>query len=268
MLFMPFWILLGFLGLAGLGASANAAVPTGPLVWNVLTNEYTAKPGDISAHLFFMATNISTEEVNIDGVKTSCGCTSAKLPSDPWRLAPKESGRMDITVDLRGKSGTLFKSVTVQSTNAAKELLIKVTIPPGGTNTLSSEMANRLWNQEMSAADHQAVFKGDCVKCHLEPAFGKSGAALYKVACGICHDSPHRATMVPDLKDLVLKKETGTNYWRSSVAHGKAGTLMPGFAATEGGPLDDDQINSLVDFLMAKYPPVKKEESPDDDDDD
>src|SRR3954447_24740009 len=92
MLFMPFWFLLGFLGLAGLGASAKAAVPAEPLVWNVLTNEYTAKPGDISAHLFFTATNISAEEVIIDGVKTSCGCTSAKLPSEPWRLAPNENG--------------------------------------------------------------------------------------------------------------------------------------------------------------------------------
>src|SRR3954449_242500 len=96
------WLLI-FIGmlfiLGGLAGTAKAQVAAEPLVWNVLTNEYTAKPGDISAHLFFMATNISKEEVIIAGVKTSCGCTSAKLPSEPWRLAPKESGRMDITVD-------------------------------------------------------------------------------------------------------------------------------------------------------------------------
>ncbi|MDB6112126.1 MAG: hypothetical protein JWR69_3876 [Pedosphaera sp.] len=265
-LFMRFWMLLILLGLAGLGATAKAEVSAEPLVWNVITNEYTAKPGDISAHLFFMATNVSSAEVTIDGVKTSCGCTSAKMPSDPWHLAPKESGRMDITVDLRGKTGTLLKSVTVLSTNAGKQLLISVTIPPGGTNTLSPEMANRMWNQEMAAADRQAVFKGDCVKCHLEPAFGKNGAALYKVACGICHDSPQRATMVPDLKIWAAKTPIGTNYWKGMVAHGKPGTLMPAFAATEGGPLDQNQIDSLADFLKAKFPSPEEPDSDEDED--
>jgi hypothetical protein len=263
---MRFWMLLILFGLAGLGRTAKAEESRSaePLVWNVITNEYTAKPGDISAHLSFIATNVSREEVIIDGVKTSCGCTSAKLPSDPWRLAPKESGRMEITVDLRGKTGTLLKSVNVFSTNAAKQLMIQVTIPPGGTNTLSPEMANRMWNQEIAAADRQAVFKGDCVKCHLEPAFGKSGAALYKVACGICHDSPQRATMVPDLKVWAAKTPVGTNYWKTMVTHGKPGTLMPGFAATEGGPLDNNQINSLAEFLRSKYPSPEEPEGDED----
>jgi len=253
-------------GIAALLAvtSSNSATSFEPLIWNTVTNKATAKPGAISAHLFFDATNVSTQEVVIDGVKTSCGCTSAKMPSEPWRLAPGQSGRMEITVDLRGKSGTLLKGVSVQSATAAKDLLIEVTIPPGGTNTLSPEMANRLWNQEMAAADRQAVFKGDCVKCHLEPAFGKNGAALYRVACGICHDSPHRATMVPDLS--ALKIQSTTNYWRNMVAHGKPGTLMPGSAATDGGPLDDAQIESLVKFLLTKFPPAKTEETSDEDD--
>src|ERR1700686_3726817 len=115
-----FKVLLLLMVLFGFGGAAKAEVSAEPLVWNVITNEYTAKPGDISAHLFFLATNVSPEVVTIDGVKTSCGCTSAKLPSSPWHLAPKEGGRMEITVDLRGKTGTLFKSVDVLSTNAAK----------------------------------------------------------------------------------------------------------------------------------------------------
>ena len=242
-----------------------AAPPSEPLVWNVVTNQATAKPGAISAHLFFTATNVSTKEVVIDGVKTSCGCTSAKMPNDPWRLAPGESGRMEITVDLRSKAGQLVKGVFIQSATAPKDLFIEVNIPPGGTNTLSPEMANRLWNQEMATADRQAVFKGDCVKCHLQPAFGKSGAALYRVACGICHDSPHRATMVPDLS--TLKIDGTTNYWHNIVAHGKPGTLMPASAATEGGPLDDAQIDSLVAFLQTKYPSQKAENEKDEDDD-
>ena len=122
-----------------------------------------------------------------------------------------------------------------------------------GTNALKPEVAERLWNQEVARTDRQAVFKQDCVKCHLVPAFGKSGEPLYQVACGICHDSPQRAAFVPDLS--ALKTETGTNYWRTMVAHGKNGTLMPGSAATDGGPLDDPQMDSLVNYLLDKYPP-------------
>ncbi len=255
-----FFSLIAFLAVVPLLADT----PAGPLIWDPITNVAMAKPGAISAHLFFTARNVSKQEVIIDGVKTSCGCTSAKMPEEPWRLAPGKSGRMEITVDLRGKTGTLLKGVSVLSATAPKDLLIQVTIPPGGTNTLSPAMADRLLNQEMAMADRQAVFKGDCVKCHLEPAFGKSGAALYRVACGICHDSPHRATMVPDLS--ALKIESTTNYWRNIVAHGKPGTLMPASAATEGGPLDDAQIDSLVTFFLGKYPPKKAEDPLDDDD--
>jgi hypothetical protein len=43
------------------------------------------------------------------------------------------------------------------------------------------------------------------------------------------------------------------------VAHGKPGTLMPAFSAKEGGPLDNSQINSLVEYLTKTYPrPIKQ----------
>jgi len=55
-----------------------------------------------------------------------------------------------------------------------------------------------------------------------------------------------------------LKTEIDPEYWRRWVTVGKPGTLMPGFAATEGGPLDEPQINSLVEYLTKAYPrPVK-----------
>ncbi|MDB6016851.1 MAG: hypothetical protein JWR19_1340 [Pedosphaera sp.] len=233
-------------------ASATSAEP---LVWDASTKEYTAKNGDIAAHLFFAVTNVSQADVLITEVTTSCGCTVARLPSDPWRLTPKAGGRIQVVVDLRGKSGELFKGIVVQSPTAPKQLNVRVIMPPGFTNGLNPTMADRLFNQEMSQADRQSVFKGSCVKCHLEPAFGKNGAALYQVACGICHDATHRATMVPDLKTLHRKMDQ--DYWKNWVTHGKEGTLMPAFTAKEGGPLDDQQIASLVTYLETQYPQPK-----------
>jgi hypothetical protein len=70
--------------------------------------------------------------------------------------------------------------------------------------------------------------------------------------CGICHDSPNRATMVPDLHKLTVP--TNQDFWQTWITTGKAGTLMPAFAAAQGGPLNDVQIASLAAYLNAAIP--------------
>ena len=58
--------------------------------------------------------------------------------------------------------------------------------------------------------------------------------------------------MVTDLK--ALKNPTDRDYWKKWVTSGKVGSLMPAFAKAEGGPLTDEQIDSLANFLVTKYP--------------
>lgn len=243
-----------FVGLVAFGfiSRSGAAVPDELLAWESPNQNYTVKPGEVTAHFTFKVSNVSSSEVVIDDVKPSCGCTLANMPGKPWHIAPKESSKMEVLVDLRGKTGVLFKEISVLSSNSPKLLTVMVNIPASSTNGMTPEQINRIWGRELAATDRQAVFKKDCVKCHLEPAFGKSGQALYQVACGICHEAKHRATMVPDLH--ALKTEIDADYWKNWAAHGKAGTLMPGFAAAEGGPLDSAQINSLVEFLTKNFP--------------
>src|SRR3954447_7634250 len=139
------------------------------LAWDAVLKEQETKPTQTSADFFFSVTNISTADVVIDRVQTSWGCTVAKLPSQPWILAPHADGKINVSVDLHGKSGTLFKTITVFSTNTVpKNLTVKVVIPE------NPEMA-RSRNQQMASADRQAVFKNDCSKCHVEPTHGKTG---------------------------------------------------------------------------------------------
>ncbi|MFM7750264.1 MAG: c-type cytochrome, partial [Opitutaceae bacterium] len=85
-----------------------------------------------------------------------------------------------------------------------------------------------------------------------------TGGDLYKVACGICHDAEHRASFVPLLRDL--QRPADRDYWRTMVVAGKPGTLMPGFSADMGGPLNRMQIDSLVEYLIATHaaPAVRK----------
>ncbi len=245
-------------GVAGWTLFADVTGAAERLHWDELAKTNTAKTGDVTARFIFTVKNVSGSEVTIDRVVSSCDCTVAKPPRNPWVMKPGDEDKLDVLVDLRNKvPGTFFKDINVFFGGETNVLMVSVTIPPDLTNGMSRAVADRLFGQQLAAVDHQAVFKGNvCVKCHLVPAFGKSGENLFHVTCGICHEAAHRATMVPDLH--ALKTEIDTNYWPNWIAHGKAGTLMPGFAAAEGGPLDDEQIRGLVSYLTNAFPrPLK-----------
>jgi mono/diheme cytochrome c family protein len=111
-----------------------------------------------------------------------------------------------------------------------------------------------------ATVDRQAVFKGDCASCHLPKVEGKYGQQLFEAVCAICHEAKHRATMVPDLHNLNVP--TNEEFWRTWITAGKAGSLMPAFATSQGGPLNDLQIASLAAYLNAvnpsKVPPAGK----------
>jgi mono/diheme cytochrome c family protein len=229
------------------------------LAWDAESKENTPLPGVMSTDFTFNLTNISSAEVLINRVHTSCGCTVAKLPEQPWRIAPGGGGPIAVAVNLAGKMGTFTKMVTVETSHGSKTLYVKVNITPpaaGAENAAAGaggNNMNRLANMQAALADRQAVFKNDCASCHAETALDKSGQEvhgkeLYAAVCGICHDSPHRAGMVPDL--YTLRHPTDAAYWKQWIASGKAGTMMPAFAKAEGGPLSDGQVSSLVKHLM------------------
>ncbi len=233
--------------------SQPSNVPEDVLSWDALSKEFIAKPGELAANFTFSVTNVSKTNVVINWVRPSCGCTVAKLPPTPWTLASGESGNIDLTVDLRNKFGVLSKYVSVDTSGGQKLLNLKITIPNNpGAGVATSGSDGRTRNMQMAMADRQAVFRGDCASCHVAPTLGKKGETLFATACGICHDAPHRATMVPDLH--ALKNATGPAYWAQWVRNGKPGTLMPAFGKTQGGPLDDEQIQSLAEYLDTHFP--------------
>lgn len=250
--------------LAGTVSAMAGGGGVGRLVWDSPDQTNTVKLGEVATRFTFTVKNISTNAVVIDDLLPSCYCTVAVMPAKPWRLAAGETNKVEVIMDLRDqRAGTLSREIVVESKEAPDTLLLTVELQPGGTQ-LPREQEDRIWGHELAALDHQAVFTRDCVKCHLVPAFGKMGRPLYQAACAICHEATHRASMVPDLREL--KTEIDTAYWRKWVMYGKAGTLMPGFAATEGGPLNDAQINSLVDYLLKNFPrPIRAANAPHDD---
>jgi cytochrome c5 len=228
------------------------ATPSNALVFDSELKELTAKVGETNIQITFWLTNTHSTEVVIYNVSSSCGCTVAKLPAQPWHVPAGGAGPIDAFLDLSGKSGTLNKKLTLESSSGYKSLLFKVTILDGHSAVVLLD-PDREKNIHLTLADRQVVFKNaECAKCHAEPARGKLGRDLYQTACGICHESAQRATMVPDLRSLT--HPTNPAHWRTWITDGRSGSLMPAFAKSQGGPLTDDQIESLVTYLIESIP--------------
>ena len=79
---------------------------------------------------------------------------------------------------------------------------------------------------------------------------GKTGRELFDTSCGICHTTVHRASMVPELTGL--PNGGNRDYWHAWISRGKEGSLMPAFSKSAGGPLTDEQINSLVEYALSE----------------
>jgi mono/diheme cytochrome c family protein len=216
-------------------------LPEGVLAFDSDKKVENVREGEAQARFLFRFTNVSSNEVNISSVTTSCGCTTAELPPMPWKVPPGARGRIPVTMNVAGHTGRSSKTVTVSTPQGFVTLQVEANILSA---TGGAAMPDRQRNLEKAKADRQAVFKGGCAECHAGTAAIKTGRALYAAVCGICHDANPRATMVPDLRSL--NHPTDYNFWRTMVADGKPGTLMPAFAKNQGGPLNDDQIESLA----------------------
>jgi mono/diheme cytochrome c family protein len=219
------------------------------LVWDATSKEYHAKTNELSSTVTFYVTNVSAAEVIIRHLIPSCGCTAAQMPAQPWTLPPGASGPISVTTDLRGKRGTLNKTLEVASTAGMDTLEVKILLP----DRPDDAVAERSDRQSAAMADPQAVFKGDCAACHATPALGKTGQELYQIACVICHQPTHRASMVPDLETVSPSKSRA--YWRTWIAYGRPRSLMPAFAPSQDGPLTEAQIESLAAFASQYFRP-------------
>lgn len=226
------------------------------LKWDAETKEVTITNGTPEAHFTFLLTNVSADVIVINDVHASCGCTSAKLPQQPWPIAAGTNGEINVTMNLAGKMGLVTKTVTVNTDKGAKILYVKSNILPTPAPQAMSG-GDREANQKLALADRQAVFRGDCAKCHSETkdqaGNDKMGQQLYVSVCGVCHEAEHRAAMVPNLHTIA--QETNAEFWRNWITQGKPGTLMPAFSAKQGGILNDAQVESLVKYLATTIPP-------------
>ena len=230
---------------------ANEPLPDGIIAWDATIKAVDATNEQDFARFTFSFTNVTAGNVTVLSVHPSCGCTTAELPPVPWTLPAGTDGEIKLNVNLAGKMGTLFKTVNVVTDKGNKSLMLRINILPPPPAPEMTE-AQRDAGITAAKADRQAVFKNDCASCHVKKIKGKYGQPLFDALCAICHEASNRATMVPDLHNL--KVPTNEEFWRVWITAGKPGSLMPAFATSQGGPLNDLQIASLSAYLNAIFP--------------
>jgi mono/diheme cytochrome c family protein len=234
----------------------NEPLPDNVFAWDALQKSEELTNDLQVARFSFNFTNVTTNVVAILSVHPSCGCTTAELPPVPWAISPGASGQIKLSVNVQGKSledrvSTLLKTVNISTERGQKTLMLTVNIlPPPPLPEMTTEQ--RAAGVAAAQVDRQAVFKGDCASCHLPKIEGKYGQRLFESLCKICHEAKHRATVVPDLHSLTVP--TNDEFWRTWITYGKPGSLMPAFATSQGGPLNDLQIASLAAYLNAVIP--------------
>ena len=143
------------------------------LAFDAQQKDVSVTNGTGEAHFVFNLTNISSGEVIINWVQASCGCTVPKLPSTPWKLAPKEGGQITATMNVGGTpvGQSKIKTLTVNTDKGNKALFVKATILPGPPPPMTE--ADRTNNQKTAMANRQAVFTdASCARSQGPPVLG------------------------------------------------------------------------------------------------
>lgn len=246
---LPRWLRVAGL-FATLSIESIAAGPVGlahELAWDEMAKVHRSSVTESKVRFSFAVRNPTDQPVVIETVHPSCGCTTVELPPLPWTLAPRESGTIGAVLNVAGKPDFVEKTLTVVSSLGAQVLTMQVFLTPEAAPTGVREL-----NRQLAQADRQAIFRTDCVHCHVPShTFEKNGEALFAALCAICHEAPHRAAVVPDL--AAAKGIRDEAFWAKWIAEGRDGSLMPAFARERGGVLSPEQIYGLAKYAAGRF---------------
>ena len=193
--------------------------------------------------------NDGSDSLHITSIETSCGCTVATLKKK-W-YSPEESGIIHVSFDANGKFGEIRKEIMVESndpTSPRSQLILRsdVVVHPQNTSGMMSKIGAGA-----------SIFKGKCRSCHVDKGLGKKGEALFAADCQLCHGPAGKKDSVfhpgPALDNEFLSTLTRKLLFKR-IAEGSVDPhmhhMMPGFMKTFGGPLYEEQVQSLVNYLQ------------------
>ena len=188
----------------------------------------------------FVIGNTGTDTLEVFSANPSCGCT-ASFPGKK-RIPPGDTSQLKISFDPHNKAeGDMTKTITVVSNSKnepQKVLRIHGTI-------YKSKLAHTGGMMHLDG-----VFQGNCASCHVDKGKGELGAKLYEADCAICHGSKTDNKPGPDITDDKMMNHDAKS-WKHIIAEGIDNSNMPAFALKHKGPLNEEEIASLADYLGA-----------------
>ena len=150
------------------------------------------------------------------------------------RLAPGERGKINVSVDIRDRRGHISKTIQVYA-NDPKNPVTKLTV--------RMNIKDRVHLNKYKAAE---IFSEKCRDCHIDQGKGKIGWDLFSADCFMCHNAGKNTSL------STMSKKKSKDMLRA-IRDGVENTLMPGFAINNGGPLDDADIQSLIELINPAY---------------
>lgn len=200
---------------------------------------------DSKVNAEYLIYNKGGKHLRITEVETTCGCTVADVSKRV--IAPGEFTRISVALDTSIKLGPVRKKITVHSNDPARPalaLFLEGDVKPKKMATHDPIM--------LKAKDPLVLFKGECATCHVTKGKGKSGKALFLADCAMCHgnNAKGHGNAGPSLLTGDYTNEAVVAHVRKVIAEGSPNSpQMPPFSKAKGGPLTDEEIASLVQFL-------------------
>jgi len=201
----------------------------------------------------FKVSNAGAVPLSIKDIKSSCGCT---FPVWKQRtLKSGETAELPVTVDTAMKQDKVEKTMDVFSDDPEH---------PKVTLTIKLDVNDPHTAMAMDGRGPSKIFTSEkCTSCHVDQGVGQFGKDLYEGDCAMCHRPGAKGTshegkpaVGPVLEALELKDAKVLKHIKDVIRNGsKTHRSMPGFAAAAGGPLSDEQIDSLVTYLKGAKSP-------------
>ncbi len=183
----------------------------------------------------FLLGNSGNAPLKVTEIESSCGCTVVDFEPGVV-IAPGQKKSIKVSVDTIGKVGEIRKKLVVKSNDPL-------------TPEIDVFIYVRVKLADHESPDRSAIFKDTCRFCHSEPAKGLSGEELFEAVCYMCHGHYGLGDIARRINDFGYITNNDDAYFRRVISDGVPGSSMPGFSLSKGGPLNEEQIDSLVKLM-------------------
>jgi mono/diheme cytochrome c family protein len=199
--------------------------------------------GNIVSQTFTLR-NTGVEILKIFDVVPSCGCMVASIESRS--VIPGGATSVLVNINTNGKSsGHITKTVKVHSSSlvdSVKTLTLTATLFDTSMMGATAHAGGRM--------HVTGIFEGKCAQCHVTKGIGKLNAGLFEASCAMCHDASTDHSPAKPLSDLRARLLSPERL-RIAIGEGIANSNMPAFGKAHGGPLSEEQIQSLIHFIAS-----------------